>query len=72
MQEFDITIMEKLGKDNVVADFLSQLHVPENPTVIDDSFLDDHLFLLSAQNPWYADIANYLTIGRILAYFSPK
>ena len=58
MHEFDITIIDKLSKANVVVDFLSQLHVPNDPAIIDDSFPDEHIFLLMAQNPWYADIVN--------------
>ena len=72
IQEFDITIIDKLGKANVVADFLSWLQTLDDPAAIDDSFLDEHLFLLTTQNPWYADIANYLTIGRTPPHFFAK
>lgn len=72
MQEFDITIIDKPGKENVVADFLSQLHTPNDLVAIEDSFLDEHLFLLSTKNPWYANIANYLTIGKTPPHFSAK
>lgn len=72
MQEFDITIIDKLGKTNVVADFLSRLHVPDDPATIDDNFPNEHLFLLTAHNPWYANIANYLTTGKTPAHFSAK
>lgn len=72
MQEFDIIIVDKLGKANVVADFLSCLQTLDDPTVIEDSFLDEHLFLLSTENLWYANIANYLTIGRTPPHFSAK
>ena len=56
----------------MVANFLSQLHIPDDPIAIDDIFLDEHLFLLTTQNPWYADIANYLTTGRAPSHFSAK
>ena len=72
MQEFDITIVDKLGKDNYVVDFLSHLQTPNDHVVIEDSFHDEHLFLLSTQNPWYADIANYLTTERTPPHFSAK
>jgi hypothetical protein len=48
------------------------LHVPDDPTIIDDSFLDEHSFLLFTQNPWYANIANYLTIGKMPVHFSTQ
>ena len=72
MQEFDITIMDKPVKSNAINEFLFHLHVPEDPTAIDDSFLDKHLLLVSTQNPWYANIANYLTMGREKTHFFPK
>ena len=43
IQEFDLKIIDKLGKANVVADFLSRPQV-DDPTPINDSFLDDHFF----------------------------
>lgn len=72
MQEFDITIIDKSGKENFVADFLSCLQILANPIAIEDSFLDEHLFLLSTQSPWYVDIANYLTTGQTSPHFSIK
>ena len=56
----------------MVSTFLSRLHTPDDPVAIDDSFLDEHLFLLTTQNPWYVDIANYLTTGRTPPHFSAK
>ena len=61
LQEFDITIIDKLGKSNIVADYLSRLTiVDEDPTPIEDTFLDEHLFHIETHTPWYVDIANYL------------
>jgi hypothetical protein len=64
LQEFDITIVDRPGKENVVADFLSQL-THDDDTPIDDSFPDEYLFAVSAHSPWYADIANYLVAGKL-------
>ena len=72
MQEFDITIIDKPGKENVVADFLSRLQTPDDLVAIEDSFPNEHLFLLSTQNPWYADIANYLTTVKTPPHFFAK
>ena len=72
MQEFDITILDKANKANVVAKFLSQLHVPDDPASIDDSFPDEHIFLLLAQNPGYANIMSYLTTRKMPVNFSAK
>lgn len=58
MQEFDINIIDKPGKANVVVDFLSRLQTKYDPTTIDDSFPNENLFSINVHTPWYADIAN--------------
>ena len=65
-QEFNLTIKDKKGVENVVADHLSRL-VPESIShglPISDSFPDEQLFAL-VHCPWYADIVNYLVTGQI-------
>ena len=65
-QEFNLTIKDKKGVENVVADHLSRL-VPESNShgiPIGDSFPDEQLFAL-VHCPWYADIVNYLVTGQI-------
>eukprot|EP00253_Pinus_taeda_P012729 PITA_12729 len=51
LQEFDITIVDKLGKDNVVADFLSRIECDGKETPIEDDFPDEYLFAVSANTP---------------------
>jgi hypothetical protein len=60
LQEFDITILDKPGKDNVVADFLYRLTSNENEPSIEDFFPDEHLFVISTNTLWFVNIANYL------------
>ena len=60
-QEFYLTIKDKKGVENVVADHLSRL-VPETTfegLPIGNTFPDEQLFAL-VHRPWYADIVNYL------------
>eukprot|EP00253_Pinus_taeda_P028586 PITA_28586 len=71
LQEFDITIVDRPGKENVVADFLTRLKTNENVPV-DDSFPDEYLFAVSAHSPWYADIANYLVAGKLPSHLSHR
>eukprot|EP00253_Pinus_taeda_P020212 PITA_20212 len=71
LQEFDITIVDRPGKENVVADFLSRLKINENIPV-DDSFPDEYLFAVSAHSPWYADIANYLVARKLPSHLSHR
>ena len=63
-QEFNLTIKDKKGVENVVADHLSRL-VPATTSEglpIGDTFPDEQLFAL-VHCPWYADIVNYLVTG---------
>ena len=71
LQEFDITIVDRPGKENVVVDFLSWL-TPDDNTLVDDSFPDEYLFAVSAHSPWYADIANYLVVGKLPSHLSHR
>ena len=38
--------------------FLSRLTRIANKDLVDDEFLDEHLFSISLQTPWYADLEN--------------
>ena len=70
LQEFDITIVDKPRKSNVVANYLSRLHIDdEDPTPIEDTFLDEHLFHIEIHTPWYANISNYLATKKMPPYF---
>ena len=65
-QEFKLTIKDKKGVENVVADHLSRL-VPVTTSEglpIGDTFPDEQLFVL-VHFPWYVDIVNYLVTGQI-------
>jgi hypothetical protein len=66
LQEFSLTIKDKKGVENVVADHLSRLTFEDNSDhlPINDEFPDEHLFVIS-ELPWYAHIVNYLVIGEI-------
>eukprot|EP00253_Pinus_taeda_P028128 PITA_28128 len=72
-KQFDLTIVNKLGKQNVVADFLPRLdlHVGEEGTV-DDQMPNEHLFSISVLSPWFADIANYLVSTQFPPHLSSK
>ena len=72
-QEFNLTMKDKKGVENVVADHLSRL-VPESNAhgiPIGDSFPDEQLFAL-VHYPWYADTVNYLVTGQIPAQWTSQ
>ena len=66
LQEFDLEIKDKKGRDNVIADHLSRVEKPaiqKEEKEIAEQFPDEQLFPLSLQSPWYADIVNFLACG---------
>jgi len=63
LQEFDITIKDKKGTENIIADHLSRLKIDSisNITQINDYFPDESLLSISTM-PWFANIVNFLAI----------
>ena len=72
LQEFDITIKDRPGKENPVADFLSRIPKSIEAATVEDQFLDEHLFAVAVQTPWYADVANYLAVGKLPKHLTPN
>ena len=72
LQNFDITIMDKPGKHNVVSDFLSRLEHTIEKEMIDDVFPDEHLFVVSITTPWFSNIENYLETRSFPQHFTYK
>ncbi|CAN6566835.1 unnamed protein product [Malus baccata var. baccata] len=74
LQEFDLEILDKKGRENVVADHLSRLvnaSTDEADSLpLQESFPDEQLLAVTHQVPWYVDIANYLASGEIPSEFS--
>nr|GFC85903.1 reverse transcriptase domain-containing protein [Tanacetum cinerariifolium] len=64
LQEFDITILDKKGSENLAADHLSRLENPHQDVLenkdINENFPLETLGTLTSHNtPWFADIANF-------------
>lgn len=70
IQEFDITIIDKPGKDNIVTHFLSRMDTSDEGTPVEDSFPNEHLSAISTHTLWYADIANFLATGKVPQHLS--
>ena len=68
-QEFDITIKDKKGTENVITDHLSRLTIDSTSdiTQINYYFPNKSLFSISTM-PWFANIVNFLVTGDLLAY----
>ena len=72
LQEFDYTIIDKKGSDNLVADHLSRIDPSQLEKVEENSdFPDEHLFAIrvafdtAEEDPWFAHIANFLVTGQM-------
>ncbi|CAN6555178.1 unnamed protein product [Malus baccata var. baccata] len=74
LQEFDLEILHKKGRENVMADHLSRLvnaSTDEADSLpLQESFPDEQLLAVTHQVPWYADITNYFASGEIPSEFS--
>ena len=73
LQEFDLTIKDKKGVENVVADHLSRLEFSDSSddSTIRDDFPDEHLFTVTTM-PWFAHIVNYLVTGETPSTWSAQ
>lgn len=72
LQEFNLTILDRPGKENQVADYFYRLQNSGEVVQVEDSFPDEHLFSISVFTLWYVDLANYLSTGKIPPSFSSK
>ncbi|GJS42922.1 reverse transcriptase domain-containing protein [Tanacetum coccineum] len=64
LQEFDITIRDKKGSENLAADHLSRLENPHKD-VLENKDINEHFpletlgVISNGSTPWFADYANY-------------
>ncbi|GKB05478.1 reverse transcriptase domain-containing protein, partial [Tanacetum coccineum] len=64
LQEFDITIRDKKGSENLAADHLSRLENPHKD-ILENKDINEHFplktlgVISSGSTPWFADYANY-------------
>jgi hypothetical protein len=71
LQEFNITVLDRPGKENLVDDFILRITNEDDDIPIDDSFPDEHIFSLSVNIPWFADMENYLDTRKLAPHLSP-
>eukprot|EP00253_Pinus_taeda_P025003 PITA_25003 len=72
LQEFNITVLDRPGKQNTVADLLSRIQNTNEDSPVEDKFPDEYLFVVTTKTPWYADIANYLVTGKLPSHLFPN
>ena len=72
LQEFNINILDRIGKQNTFVDFLSRIQNDNNDVLVEDNFPDEYPFAVSTKTPWFKDIANYLDNGKLPPQLSAR
>jgi len=44
----------------------------DDAMVVEDQFPDEHLFAMTVKKPWYADVVNYLVVGKLPKHLTPR
>ena len=61
LQEFDLDFQfAKSKKSLVFIELIVEFSVEEDVAIEEDSFPNEHIFLISTSNPWYGDVLVYL------------
>ena len=55
-----------------MADFLLRLNSPNDLILVSDNFPDEHLFVVTTETPWFADIENYLSYRILPSHLTSK
>jgi len=65
-------VLDRPGKQNTVADFLSKIQNTKEDSPVEDKFPDQYLFAVTTKTIWYADIANYLVTRKLPPHLFPS
>ena len=61
LQDFDLDFQSAKSKKSLVfAELIAKFPTEEDVVIEEDSFPDEHIFLISNSDPWYGDILIYL------------
>ena len=71
LQEFNITVLDRPRKENLVANFLSRINHEGDSIPVDDSFPDEDLFSISVNTRWFEDMENYLATRKLPTHLLP-
>ena len=71
LQEFDLEfVLVKSKKSLIFAEIISDFPCLEEEEVYEDTFFDEHIFLISTLDPWYGDIIVYLQMLKVPTHLS--
>ena len=66
LQEFDLEFVSAKSKKSLIfVELISDFPNLEEEEVFEDSFVDEHIFLISTVDPWYGNIIMYLQTLKI-------
>ena len=71
LQEFDLEFISVKSKKSLIfAEIISNFLSLDEGEVHEDSFIDEHTFLISTADPWYGDIIVYLQTLKVPSHLS--
>ena len=71
LQEFDLEfVLAKLKKSLIFAELISDFPSEEEEEFYEDTFFDEHIFLISTLDPWYGYIIIYLQTLKVPTHLS--
>ena len=71
LQEFDLEFVSAKSKKSLVfAELISNFPNQTEDLVCEDTFVDEHIFLISTLDPWYGDIIIYLKTLKVPTHLS--
>ena len=71
LQEFDLEFVSaKMKKSLIFAELIFDFPSLEEEEVYEDTFVDEHIFLISTLDPWYGDIIVYLQMLKVPTHLS--
>ena len=68
LQEFDLKFVSE--KSLIFAELISYFQNLDEEEVYEDSFNDEHIFIISTMDPWYGDIIGYLQTLNVPTHLS--
>ena len=71
MQEFDLEFVSTKSKKLLIfAELISDFPSEEEVEACEDTFINEHIFLISTLDPWYGDIIIYLQTLKVPTHLS--
>ena len=71
LQEFDLEFVSaKYKKSLIFADFISDFPSLDEGEVHEDSFVNEHIFLISTADPWYGKSIVYFETLKVPSHLS--